>query len=124
MSILQNQAIRTFVPTVKPAEAKLFYRDILGLKLLSEDNYASEFDANGVLLRITTVQELTPQPFTILGWNVDDIVSVIKALNDKGIYCERYEFLLQDESGIWNAPGGPMIAWFKDLDGNVLSLTQ
>jgi predicted enzyme related to lactoylglutathione lyase len=124
MSILGNQQLKTFVPTLKPSEAKSFYRDVLGLKLLSEDNYALEFDANGILFRVITVQEFTPHPFTILGWNVDDIKAIIKALNGKGVHCEKYEFMEQDGSGIWISPGGSMVAWFKDPDGNVLSLTQ
>ncbi|MDB5017568.1 MAG: Glyoxalase/bleomycin resistance protein/dioxygenase [Mucilaginibacter sp.] len=124
MSILGSQQLKAFVPTIKPSEAKLFYRDILGLKLLSEDNYALEFDANGTLFRVITVQEFTPHPFTALGWNVNDIKTTIKLLNDKGIKCEKYDFMEQDAAGIWNAPGGAMVAWFKDPDGNVLSLTQ
>jgi hypothetical protein len=79
--MLANKKLKAFIPTVKPGEAKLFYRDILGLKLLSEDNFALEFDANGTLLCVTIVQDLKPHPFTILGWNIDNIVSVIKQLN-------------------------------------------
>jgi hypothetical protein len=122
--MLNTMNLKAFVPTTKPGEAKLFYRDILGLKLLSEDNYALEFEANGTLLRITTVQELTPQQFTILGWDVPDIASAIKSLNDKGIVFMRYDFMEQDSLGIWVAPGGPKVAWFKDPDGNVLSLSE
>ena len=119
-----DKKLKAFVPTVKPNEAKSFYQDILGLKLLSEDNYALEFDANGTLLRVTIVQDFKPHPFTILGWNVDNILSVIKQLNDKNIFCERYDFLKQDNLGIWTSPNGSKVAWFKDPDGNVLSLTQ
>lgn len=122
--MLADKELKAFVPTVKPNEAKSFYKDILGLKLLSEDNYALEFDANGTLLRVTIVHDLTPHPFTILGWNVDNILSVIKQLNDKNIFCERYDFLKQDNLGIWTSPNGSKVAWFKDPDGNVLSLTQ
>ena len=122
--MLTDKKLKAFVPTVKPNDAKLFYKDILGLKLLSEDQFALEFDANGTILRVTIVQELKPHPFTILGWNVDDIVSVIKQLNNKNIYCERYEFLEQDNLGIWLTPNGSKVAWFKDPDGNILSLTE
>jgi len=122
--MLADKKLKAFVPTVKPNEAKSFYQDILGLKLLSEDNYALEFDANGTLLRVTIVPELKPHPFTILGWNVDNILSVIKQLNDKNIFCERYDFIKQDNLGIWTSPNGSKVAWFKDPDGNVLSLTQ
>ena len=122
--MLANQAIKAFVPTTKPAEAKIFYRDVLGLTLLSEDAYALEFNSNGTLLRVITVPELTPHPFTAVGWNVDDIVGTIRALNEKGVHCEKYGFMEQDELGIWTSPGRAKVAWFKDVDGNVLSLTE
>lgn len=122
--MLANKKLKAFVPTVKPGEAKSFYKDILGLKLLSEDNYALEFDANGTSVRIIIVQDLKPYPFTVLGWNIDNIISVIKQLNDKNIFCERYEFLEQDNLGIWTSPNGAKVAWFKDPDGNILSLTE
>lgn len=124
LKMLADKELKAFVPTTKPVEAKLFYRDVLGLQLLSEDNYALEFNANGTLLRVIIVPELKPQLFTILGWNVNDIVSTIKSLNTKNIFCEKYEFLEQDALGIWTAPGGAKVAWFKDPDGNVLSLTE
>jgi len=122
--MLADKKLKAFAPTVKPNEAKSFYQDILGLKLPSEDNFALEFDANGILLRVTSVQNLKPQPFTILGWNVDDIVSMIKQLNSKNIFCERYDFFEQDDLGIWTSPNGSKVAWFKDPDGNILSLTE
>ena len=122
--MLTNKKLKAFIPTIKPIEAKSFYKDILGLKLLSEDNFAFEFDANGTLLRVTIVQDLKPHPFIVLGWNIDDIVSVIKQLNDKCIFCERYGYFEQDNLGIWTSPNGSKVAWFKDPDGNVLSLTE
>jgi predicted enzyme related to lactoylglutathione lyase len=122
--MLADKELKAFVPTMKPGEAKTFYRDILGLKLLSEDNYALEFNANGTSLRVIIVQELKPQVFTVLGWNVEDISSTIKSLNIKGIVCEKYVFLQQDNLGIWTSPNGSKVAWFKDPDGNILSLTE
>ncbi len=122
--MLADKELKAFVPTVMPNKAKLFYKDILGLKLLSEDNYALELEANGTLLRVIIVQELKPQAFTVLGWNVDDIISTIKSLNGKDVFCEKYDFFEQDNLGIWTSPGGSKVAWFKDPDGNVLSLTE
>ncbi len=122
--MLADKKLKAFVPTVKPAEAKSFYKDILGLKFLSEDNYALEFDANETLLRVITVPELKPHPFTALGWNVDDIASTIKSLNKKDVFCEKYDFLDQDDLGVWTSPSGAKVAWFKDPDGNILSLTE
>ena len=122
--MLADKKLKAFVPTVKPDKAKSFYRDILGLKLLSEDNYALEFEANGTLLRVIIVEKFKPHVFTVLGWNVDDISSTIRSLNDKNIFCEEYDFLEQDELGVWTSPGGSKVAWFKDPDGNVLSITE
>jgi predicted enzyme related to lactoylglutathione lyase len=122
--MLANQALKAFIPTTAPDKAKFFYQQLLGLELLSEDEYALEFNANGVLLRVITVPELKPQEFTILGWNVPDIRSLIGSMNKKGIFCEKFSFLKQDDLGIWTAPGGSKVAWFKDPDGNVLSLTE
>lgn len=122
--MLAGKELKAFIPTIKPAEARTFYRDVLGLKLLSEDNFALEFEANGVLLRVTIVSDFKPHAFTVLGWNVTDIISVIQSLNQKGVIFEKYGFMEQDNYGIWTAPGGAKVAWFKDPDGNVLSLTE
>jgi len=122
--MLNNANIKAFVPTTKPDEAKVFYKDILGLKLLSEDGYALEFEANGILVRISIVPELKPHAFTILGWNVPDISSTIKSLNEKGVECKKYDFMEQGSLGIWTSPNGSKVAWFNDPDGNVLSLTE
>ena len=122
--MLADKELKAFVATTKTKKAKSFYQEILGLKLLSEDDYALEFDANGTKLRVIIVQELKPREFTALGWNVDDIFATIKSLNEKGVFCENYPFLHQDNSGIWLSPGGSKVAWFKDPDGNILSLTE
>ena len=122
--MLADKKLTAFVATAKPDEAKAFYKNILGLKFLSEDAFALEFEANKTVLRIAIVQKFTPQPFTVLGWHVKDIVSAIKSLNEKNVFCEKYDFLQQDKSGVWTSPNGSKVAWFKDPDGNVLSLTQ
>jgi catechol 2,3-dioxygenase-like lactoylglutathione lyase family enzyme len=122
--MLADKKLTAFVATAKPDEAKAFYKNILGLKFLSEDDFALEFEANKTVLRIAIVHKFTPQAFTVLGWDVEDIVSAIKSLNDKNVFCEKYDFLKQDESGVWTSPNGSKVAWFKDPDGNLLSLTQ
>ena len=122
--MLSDKKLKAFVPTTNPKLAKAFYEGTLGLTLLSEDSYALEFDANGTLLRIAIVPELTPQSFTILGWNVSDIHKVIQFLNKKGVEFNKYEFLEQDDAGVWTSPGGSKVAWFMDPDGNTLSLTE
>jgi len=119
-----NHRLKAFVSTTKPDISRAFYEKKLGLRLLSEDSFGIEFEANGAHLRLTFVEKLTPQPFTVLGWDTDDIVSAIRSLNKQGISFERYDFIDQDEAGIWKAPGGTRVAWFKDPDGNLLSLSD
>jgi catechol 2,3-dioxygenase-like lactoylglutathione lyase family enzyme len=118
------QKLMAFVATRNPERARAFYRDTLDLKLVSEDRFALVFDFAGTMLRVATVQELTPAPYTVLGWQVSDIVGAVKCLQRKGVNFERYPGMQQDELGIWNSPSGAEVAWFKDPDGNTLSVTQ
>jgi catechol 2,3-dioxygenase-like lactoylglutathione lyase family enzyme len=118
------QELIAFVATRDPNRAKAFYRDILGLKLASEDRFALVFDAGGTKLRVTTVQELLPAQHTVLGWQVANLLAVAKSLHTKGVHFERYPGMQQNEMGIWNSPSGARVAWFKDPDGNTLSITQ
>ncbi|MEO8167342.1 MAG: VOC family protein [bacterium] len=113
-----------FVTTKDSARAKHFYENILGLKLVSDDMFALVFDANGTMLRVQKVKEHHPPPHTVLGWEVADIVAEVDELSRKGVEVTRYEGILQDDKGIWTAPGNAKIAWFNDPDGNILSLTQ
>jgi catechol 2,3-dioxygenase-like lactoylglutathione lyase family enzyme len=112
------------VATVDPPRARTFYEEVLGLKLVADDAFALVFDVAGTMLRVTRVEALEPQPFTVLGWSADDIESAVRALADRGVGFERYPGLEQDDLGIWASPGGARVAWFKDPDGNTLSLTQ
>jgi len=122
--MLVEEKLKTFIPTVKPQEAKVFYRDTLGLKFLGGDDYGMEFDSGGTLLRVATVRELKPHEFTVLGWNVKNIETEIRALNNKGVVFEKFDFLQQDELCIWTSPNNSKVAWFKDPDGNILSVSQ
>lgn len=123
-SLLGNRKIVAFAPTVDAARAVEFYRDKLGLRLVSQDDFAATFDAHGTMLRVSSVPKpLTPQPFTILGWEVPDIAAAVQALTEVGVKFERY-MPAQDELGVWTAPGGTKVAWFKDPDGSILSLSQ
>jgi catechol 2,3-dioxygenase-like lactoylglutathione lyase family enzyme len=124
VEMLADARVTAFVATVNPDRSKLFYRDVLGLRLVSDDQFATVFDANGVQLRVQKVEKLDPHPFTALGWQVNDIADVVRALAAKGVAFERYGFLTQDEIGVWKAPSGARIAWFKDPDGNLLSLAE
>ena len=124
-SVLGSHKIMAFVATRDFAAARKFYRDALGLHLVSEDPFALVFDARGTMLRVTAVQSMTPAPYTVLGWEVPDIAATVKDLQNVGVKLERFKRLNDgDELGIWTSPSGARVAWFKDPDGNVLSITQ
>ena len=123
-SVLGSQKIVAFVATRNPVKAKVFYRDTLGLRLVSEDQFALAFDANGTMLRVTTVGKIALAPYTVLGWHVTDIVATAKKLQKAGVSFEHYTGMPQDTLGIWSAPSGAKVAWFKDPDGNTLSITE
>ncbi len=122
--MLKNGKTVSFIATVRPAEAKAFYRDVLRLPLLSADRFAVVFALREGTLRVTEVDALAPAPFTVLGWEVENIREEAKVLGEFGVEFARFPGLEQDEQGIWTAPGGAKVAWFKDPDGNVLSLTE
>ncbi|HEX7159548.1 MAG TPA: VOC family protein [Edaphobacter sp.] len=112
-----------FIPTTNIDDARAFYVKTLKLQLISEDQYAIVVRANGTDIRITPVDRHTPTPYTILGWIVPDIQRAYSELCASGVVFERYPYV-KDPSGIWSAPGGAKIAWFKDPDNNVLSIAQ
>jgi catechol 2,3-dioxygenase-like lactoylglutathione lyase family enzyme len=125
-SILGGSKVVAFAPVTDAALARAFYEDVLGLRLVEDQKpFALVFDANGTMLRVTLVGKLTPQPFTVLGWEVEQIETTVERLVSAGVEFLRFPGLNDgDPLGIWTAPGGARIAWFKDPDGNVLSLTQ
>ena len=122
--MLGKKKIVAFVPIKDAAKAKKFYRDVLGLRFVDDDKFALVFDANGVMLRAARVPDFKPAQFTIVGWEVEDIEKTVKGLQKKGVTFEKYPFV-EDPNGIWTAPGGvARVAWFKDPDGNVLSVSE
>jgi catechol 2,3-dioxygenase-like lactoylglutathione lyase family enzyme len=113
-----------FVPTKDLNRARKFYEETLDLRFVSEDPFAVVLTAAGTMLRVAKVPEFEPAPFTILGWQVPNIEPAVRKLRTRGVKFERYDSMPQDDLGIWLSPSGAKVAWFKDPDGNVLSLTQ
>jgi len=113
-----------FVSTTDPDRALAFYRDTLGLVFVADEGFALVFDLAGTMLRVTRVDELKPQPFTILGWSVLDIAATSRELSACGVQFTRYAGMDQDELGIWRSPSGARVAWLRDPDGNVLSIAS
>jgi catechol 2,3-dioxygenase-like lactoylglutathione lyase family enzyme len=122
--MLANTPLTAFLTVPDANTARTFYRDTLGLPLVHEDNFALVFHAHGVQLRISIFPDFHPQPFTVLGWQVEDADAMSRKLQKAGILFERFPGLTQDELGLWLSPGGYRIGWFRDPFGNLLSISQ
>lgn len=122
---LNKYKIVAFVTIVDVERAKSFYRDTLGLTLMSEEPpFALVFDAHGIMIRLGMGKELPKVPGTVLGWQVPEIEVAVRELVNAGVQFERFDALKQDEKGIWNTPTGARVAWFRDPDGNILSISE
>lgn len=119
-----DQPLFTFVPVADGDRAKLFYGDVLGLELLEDSPFAVVFRTPGGTLRLARTPDFQPQPFSLIGWVVPDLAADMSDLAAKGVSFEMFEGLPQDEAGVWTVPDGTRICWFRDPDGNLLSLTQ
>jgi catechol 2,3-dioxygenase-like lactoylglutathione lyase family enzyme len=112
------------LPTTDKTKAKEFYQNVLGLTFVKDDGFALVFRAHYATIRIVQMPELKAAAYTVLGWEVADIGDEVRELAASGVAFERYPWFEQDALGIWTAPNGDKVAWFKDPDGNVLSLSQ
>jgi len=122
--MLDSSDIIAFAAAADLERARAFYQDVLGLRLVEQNEYACEFDANGTMLRVTAVAKVARPGYTVLGWRVENIRTLMAELRAKGVVFVRYGGIEQDDDAIWATPSGDMIAWFTDPDGNTLSLTQ
>jgi hypothetical protein len=122
--MLSEQPFIGFVPVSSTETAEKFYVHVLGLTVLEQSPYSLVVKSMSTMIRLTPVPELQAQPFTIAGWQVHDIENCVKTLLERGVSFERYEGIDQDALGVWTAPNGDRVAWFKDLDGNTLSLSE
>ena len=122
--MIQLNKIIGFLPTKDSHRTRQFYENTLGLKFLSDDPYALVMQSGAYMIRIAKVQDFAPAPYTVLGWEVQNIESVVSELKSRGVTFEKYPFVQDQELGIWSAPGGAKVAWFKDPDGNLLSVSQ
>jgi catechol 2,3-dioxygenase-like lactoylglutathione lyase family enzyme len=122
--VLGSTNVVAFVPTKDSVKARAFYEGVLGLRFVKDDGFAMVLDANGIMIRVAKVPEFTPAQFTILGWQVQGIENVVTELTKRGAVFEIFGFFKQDALGIWTAPTGDKVAWFKDPDGNILSVSE
>jgi catechol 2,3-dioxygenase-like lactoylglutathione lyase family enzyme len=123
--MLSSVNIIACVPTRDPERARAFYEGVLGLRFIKDDGFALVLEAHGIMVRVAkTPADFKPAQFTILGWEVPNIEEMVHGLRERGVHFEIFGFFKQDELGIWTAPTGDKVAWFKDPDGNILSVSQ
>jgi len=122
--MLTDADLIAFVATTNLERAHAFYGGVLGLRHVESSSFANVYDAHGTMLRVTRVERVTAAPYTTLGWVVSDIAAEMEALIAAGVVFQHFPSVEQDAAGVWTAPGGGRIAWFRDPDGNTLSLTE
>jgi hypothetical protein len=122
--MLKDATLIAFIPVSEIGVARVFYESTLGLAVLEASPFALVVDANGTKLRLTPVPEPRPQPFTVAGWEVADIDATVSELDVRGVRFKRFDGMQQRSNGVWQSPSGDLVAWFADLDDNILSLTE
>ncbi len=122
--MLGKESLMAFIATANPEACRRFYANTLELTNTEDSPFALEFSVNGTKIRIQKVETLSFVPYTVLGWQVENIAETVRYLTGRGVSFLQFESMPQDELGIWTSPGNAQVAWFKDPDGNTLSLTQ
>jgi len=122
--MLESSEVVAFVAAADLTRARAFYEGKLGLPVVEQNDFACVLDANGTMVRVTAVPEVSAAGYTVLGWRVADIEATVAGLTARGVVFRRYDGMDQDEHSIWTTPGGEKVAWFTDPDGNTLSVTQ
>jgi catechol 2,3-dioxygenase-like lactoylglutathione lyase family enzyme len=121
--MFESAKVTVFGSTANSDKSKAFYQNSLGLRFVHECPLVLVFESGNTLLRLSKVKETKPDP-SMMGWEVKDINGTVLELRERGISMEKMEKLAQNELGIWTSPMGTKVAWIKDPDGNLLSLSQ
>ncbi|MBX3628107.1 MAG: VOC family protein [Rhizobacter sp.] len=122
--MLSSEKLVGFVATAAPSKSQEFYETTLGLQLLESSPFALVFKAGATTIRVQKVQDVVVSGYTALGWQVTNIARTVEELAGRGVKFQRYAGMNQNEAGIWRTPDGSQVAWFKDPDGNTLSITE
>jgi catechol 2,3-dioxygenase-like lactoylglutathione lyase family enzyme len=122
--MLTSARLQTLVWTSRMAEARRFYEGVLGLTFTHHSHGACVFEVSGGELRLSPVPSTTPSEHTVLGFAVADVEAIADALARAGVAAERFEGFGHAENGVWQAPDGSRVVWFRDPDGNLLSAVR
>ena len=121
--MLRDQPFVGFVLISDAARAKAFYCDVLGLPVTHEDGFAVVLEVHGASLRLALARDVPEPAGTNIGWHVADVNATARELAAAGVVFERFDGMDQDDDGVWHPPGGGGVAWFRDQDGNRLSIS-
>src|SRR5438046_1962993 len=122
--MLRQNKLVGFALITDSKKSRHFYEEVLGLKFKSEDQFALVMETDANMIRLSPVKEFTPAQHTVLGWEVKEIEKVASFLKERGVAFENYPWMKHNDLGIWDSPSGDKVAWFKDPDGNVISISQ
>jgi catechol 2,3-dioxygenase-like lactoylglutathione lyase family enzyme len=122
--MLASARIQTLVWTADKARAQAFYTETLGLPYQGESFGALLYRIGNGELRVSPVPSTTPSEHTVLGFAVDNLDEIADELGRRGLTAERFAGFNHDQRGVWTAPDGTKVVWFRDPDGNLLSVVQ
>jgi catechol 2,3-dioxygenase-like lactoylglutathione lyase family enzyme len=122
--MLTSARLQTLVWTSDTERAGAFYGGVLGLRQTGTSHGALVYEVGGGELRVSPVPKTAPSEHTVLGFAVEDVEAVAQALAAKGVAAERFAGFDHDPLGVWRAPDGTQVVWFRDPDGNLLSAVR
>jgi len=122
--VLRSATLQTIVWTTRVAEAERFYGGVLELPLKTRSHGALVFEVGGGELRVSPVPGTRATEHTVLGFAVSDLRALMPGLSERGIRWERFAHLPQDADGVLRLPDGTQVVWFRDPDGNLLSIVE
>jgi catechol 2,3-dioxygenase-like lactoylglutathione lyase family enzyme len=122
--VLGDHPIRATIPATDMARARVFYADTLGLKVVEENPEGIEFESGGVRFGIFPTRATAGSGATVATWEVQDLEAEVSELQSRGVQFDEYDLPdFKTVNGIAEIEGFRG-AWFKDTEGNVLSLVQ
>lgn len=122
--MLSHARLQSIIWTAHIDAARDFYQKTLGLALTAMSDGALVFDVGGSDLRVSPVPSTTPSAHTVMGFAVPDLDATLLALAGRGVTIERFPQFRHEPDGTVTTPDGTRVAWFRDPDGNLLSVVQ
>lgn len=121
--MIAQETLVAFLATSDSKRTRAFYEGVLGLSFVLEHEHLITFQSGHARVALQKMAApVEPRQGTSMGWTVGDVRASVADLSARGVVFERFPRMSQDEAGIWSPEPGRGVAWFKDPDGNLLSL--